>query len=167
VTKARVCKGAGQEGSPRVTSHALRNVGECEGMNPHTPKWTPTLGVVVPMDSQIFRGWLQGSKFIGLKSSLYHWKALGTLMFKMGSYDPFGYLKHKLWPKEGSRVKLAIWFPTTKVNNHLISLRVDGVPHMVEKLSTRATTLLWTSLQLKVCTQSYGPPKLRPKSGES
>jgi hypothetical protein len=22
-------------------------------------------------------------------------------MPKMGSYDPFGYLKHKLWPKEG------------------------------------------------------------------
>jgi hypothetical protein len=22
-------------------------------------------------------------------------------MFKMGSHDPFGYLKHKLWPKEG------------------------------------------------------------------
>jgi hypothetical protein len=37
-TKARACKGAGQEGSLRVTSHALGNVGECEGMNPHTPK---------------------------------------------------------------------------------------------------------------------------------
>jgi hypothetical protein len=37
-TKARACKGAGQEGSPGVTSHALRSVGECEGMNPHIPK---------------------------------------------------------------------------------------------------------------------------------
>jgi hypothetical protein len=27
-------------------------------------------------------------------------------MFKMGSHDPFGHLKHKLWPKERSRVKL-------------------------------------------------------------
>jgi hypothetical protein len=24
-------------------------------------------------------------------------------MFKMGSHHPFGHLKHKLWPKEGSR----------------------------------------------------------------
>jgi len=24
---------------------------ECEGMNPHTPKWTPTLGVRIPMES--------------------------------------------------------------------------------------------------------------------
>ncbi len=38
VTKTKAYKGAGQEGSPRVTSHALGNVGECEGMNPHTPK---------------------------------------------------------------------------------------------------------------------------------
>ncbi len=35
-------------------------------------------------------------------------------MFKMGSHDPFGHFKHKLGPIEGSRVKLAIWLPTTK-----------------------------------------------------
>ncbi len=38
-------------------------------------------------------------------------------MFEMGSHDPFGHLKHKLWPKEGLGIKgveLAIWFPTTK-----------------------------------------------------
>jgi hypothetical protein len=29
-------------------------------------------------------------------------------MYKMGSYDSFGYLKHKLWPKEGSGFKLEI-----------------------------------------------------------
>ncbi len=29
-------------------------------------------------------------------------------MSKMGSYDPFEYLKQKLWPKERSGVKLAI-----------------------------------------------------------
>jgi hypothetical protein len=32
----------------------------------------------------------------------------------MGLHDPFGHLKHKLWPKEESGVKLAVWFPTTK-----------------------------------------------------
>jgi hypothetical protein len=35
-------------------------------------------------------------------------------MSEMGSHDPFGHLKHKLWPKEGLGVKLAIWLPTTK-----------------------------------------------------
>jgi hypothetical protein len=32
----------------------------------------------------------------------------------MGSHDPFGHLKHKLWPKERSGVKRAIWLLTSK-----------------------------------------------------
>jgi hypothetical protein len=40
-------------------------------------------------------------------------------MFKMGSNDPFGYLKHKLWTKKGSKIKLAIWLATIKVQNRL------------------------------------------------
>jgi hypothetical protein len=32
----------------------------------------------------------------------------------MGSHDPFEHLKHKLWPKKRSGVKLAIWLSTTK-----------------------------------------------------
>ncbi len=50
-TKVRACKNVGQEGRPGVTFHAPGNVKECEGMNPHTPKGIPTLGVGVPMDS--------------------------------------------------------------------------------------------------------------------
>jgi hypothetical protein len=42
-----------------------------------------------------------------------------------------------------------------------ISLRAGGVPHTVENILTRATTLLQTLPQLEVCTQSYGLPKLR------
>jgi hypothetical protein len=38
MTKAKACKGAGQEGSPIVTSHAPRSAKECEGVNPRTPK---------------------------------------------------------------------------------------------------------------------------------
>jgi len=51
---------------------------KCEGMNPQTPKATPTMGDGVPMESRIFKGQLQGSKINGSKSSLYHWKSLGT-----------------------------------------------------------------------------------------
>jgi hypothetical protein len=53
-TKAKACKGVGQKWSPRVTFHAPESVGEWEVMNPDTPKWVPTLGVGVSMDSQIF-----------------------------------------------------------------------------------------------------------------
>jgi len=42
-----------------------------------------------------------------------------------------------------------------------IYLAAGGVPHIVEKLSTRATTLLQTTPQSKVCLQSYGAPKSR------
>jgi hypothetical protein len=32
----------------------------------------------------------------------------------MGLHDPFWHLKHKLWLKEKSGIKLAIWLPTTR-----------------------------------------------------
>jgi hypothetical protein len=52
VTKTKACKSAGQKGSLGVTFHVPRSAKECEGMNPHTPKGTFTLGVGVPMDSR-------------------------------------------------------------------------------------------------------------------
>jgi hypothetical protein len=78
-------------------------------------------------------------------------------MFKMASHDPFGHLKHKLWPKEGLRVKLGvklvIWLPTTKSQE---STRFPCMWHIVGKFSTRVITLLQTSSRLEVCTESYG-----------
>jgi hypothetical protein len=71
-TKARAYKGVGLDRRPWVTFHAPRNIGECEEMNPHTPKWAPTLGVGVLMDFQIFRKKFQGSKFIRLKILFYY-----------------------------------------------------------------------------------------------
>jgi hypothetical protein len=35
-------------------------------------------------------------------------------MSKMGLHDPFEYLKHKLWLKEGLGVKVSIWLLTIK-----------------------------------------------------
>ncbi len=104
--KARACKDIGQEGS--------LGVWESVRMDIHTPKGAPILGVGVSVDSRIFKEQLQGSKPIALRSSLYHWKPIERYMSKMVSHDPFGYPKHKLWPKERSGVKLAIWLSTTK-----------------------------------------------------
>jgi len=88
----------GPRGSPGITSHTHGSVRKCEGVNPHTPKATPTLGDEVPVDFQNFRERFEGSKLKGLWRFLYHWKALRTQMSKMGSHCPFGHLKHKLWP---------------------------------------------------------------------
>jgi hypothetical protein len=94
--------------------YTLGSARKCEGISPHTPKWIPILGVGVLMDFWIFIKQFEGSKLIGLKISLYHWKFLKNWMSKMGLHDPFEYLKHKLWPKEGSGIKVSIWLLTTK-----------------------------------------------------
>jgi hypothetical protein len=71
-TKARACKGVGQEEARE--SHfmllgAQKSVRECTLTLPsELPLWE--FGVL--MDSQIFRERLKGSKPIGLKNSLYH-----------------------------------------------------------------------------------------------
>jgi len=77
-------------------------------VNTHTPKATPTSGNGVPVDFQNFKERLQGSNINFLWRSLYHWKALETQMSKMGSHCSFEHLKRKLWPKEGSGVKLPV-----------------------------------------------------------
>jgi hypothetical protein len=110
----RGLEGCGPRGSLKVTPHAPRSVRKFEGMNPHTPKATPILRDGVLVDFRIFRRQSQGSKLNGLKSFLYHWKDLGTKMSKMRSHNPFGHLKHKLWPTKRSGVKLPIWLPTIK-----------------------------------------------------
>jgi hypothetical protein len=72
MTKARASKRARQKGHSRDTSYTPKNAGECERMNPHIPKATPTWGIRVPKDSRTFRERFQGSKPIGLNSYLYH-----------------------------------------------------------------------------------------------
>jgi len=59
-TKARVYKGASQNWT-RESHFMLPGMQkECEGMNPHTPKWLPILGVEVLMDSRILKGDYRG-----------------------------------------------------------------------------------------------------------
>ncbi len=77
VTKAKVCKVAGQEGS-RESHNILPGVWKGVREWTFTPQGSSTLGVGVLVDSQIFKGRLQGSKLNGLRSFLYQWKALGT-----------------------------------------------------------------------------------------
>jgi len=59
-TKARGCKVVSHKGSLGVMPHAPRSARECEGINPHTPKGIPILGVGVLMESRMFKEQLQG-----------------------------------------------------------------------------------------------------------
>jgi len=53
-TKARGLEKCRPKVQPMSHIHNLGSVGEHDEMNPHTPKWAPTLGVGIPMDFQIF-----------------------------------------------------------------------------------------------------------------
>jgi hypothetical protein len=60
------------------------------------------------MEFWIFKKVFQKSKFIGLKISYTIEKFLKDKFLKINSHDSFEYLKHKLWAKERSGVKLPI-----------------------------------------------------------
>ncbi len=49
VTKARFYKVTSQKGSLGIAFHAPGNAKECEGVNPHTPKWILTLPSELPL----------------------------------------------------------------------------------------------------------------------
>jgi hypothetical protein len=79
-------------------------------MNPHTPKWAPTLGVETRWTSKFSKKNCRGQNQLV-------WRVIyiiGNLLKRRCSHDSFGHLKHKLLPKERSKVKLAVWLSTTK-----------------------------------------------------
>jgi hypothetical protein len=61
----------------------------------------------------------------------------------MGSHHPFGHLKHKLWPKEGLAIKLAIWFPTTKSRELTRFPCVQVACNMLLEISQRGLQLFF------------------------
>jgi hypothetical protein len=80
----------------------------------------------------------------------------------MRSHCSFRHLKHKLWPKEGSGVKLSVWLPTRKSQELTQFTCVQKVCDILLESSRRgATTLLQTASRSKVCLQSYEVPKPR------
>jgi hypothetical protein len=62
-------------------------------------------------------------------------------MFKMGSHDSFGHLKHQLWPKVRSGIKLAIWLPTTKSRESTRFPCVQVVSHILLERSRQGLQL--------------------------
>jgi len=108
------------------------------GVKPNTWKsWR--LGVF--WDSRMFRARQQGPKHLALGCSWCHWKGIETQISKMPSHWQFGHLKPKLWAKEGPRVKLAIWLPTTKSQELTSSRRPIWACDMALERSRRGLQL--------------------------
>jgi len=83
---------------------------------------------------------------------------------KMASHEPFGHLQHKLWSKEGPRVKLAVWLLTTK-NRESIRSRCVQVKCDTPLESSRGELQLWFRSRLDLSSgrevmsaQSPGSP---------
>jgi hypothetical protein len=72
----------------------------------------------------------------------------------MDLHDPFEHLKHKLWPKEGPGIKLAIWLLTTKSRESPRFLGVQVAYDIPLKIS-------WQGLQLCFRPHLNGPTKSR------
>jgi hypothetical protein len=111
--KARACEGASQKWSPGVTFHAPGNVGECEGMNLHTPKWVPTLGVGVPMASESLESNCKGQNPLDWKVPYIIGKLLERWCLKWARMTHLD-IQTQVMAKKRLRIKLAIWLPTTK-----------------------------------------------------
>jgi hypothetical protein len=62
-------------------------------------------------------------------------------MSKIGSDDPFEYIQHKLCPKEGSGIKVSIWFMTIKSQKFPWIIYVKMVCHILLES-------IWQGLQL-------------------
>jgi hypothetical protein len=79
-------------------------------------------------------------------------------MSEMGSHDPFGHLKHKLWPKEGPRVELAIWLSTTKSWESSPSPCVQVACHITLESSWRRLQLCLNFISIGgLYTKLWGP----------
>jgi hypothetical protein len=108
------------------------------GVKPNTWK---SWGFGVLRDSRMFRARQQGAKHLALRCSWCHWKGLETKISKMASHWSFGHLQPKLWAKEGPRIKLAIWLPTTKSRESMPSRGPIQVCNMELERSRRGLQL--------------------------
>jgi hypothetical protein len=80
----------------------------------------------------------------------------------MASHWSFRHLQPKLWAKERSGVKLAIWFPTTKSRESTCSRRALQECDMALKSSLwRLQVWVQTSSRSEVGVRSYEVPKSR------
>jgi hypothetical protein len=85
-------------------------------------------------------------------------------MLKMSLHYPFGQLKHKLWPKEGSGIKLPIWLSTTKIQESPWCICVQVTCHILLKSFQRGlqlcfkTHLNWRSAHKVMDIHNCGSP---------
>jgi hypothetical protein len=141
--RQRACKVAGQEGNPRVTLHVPGSVKSVTEWTLRLPRQLPLWEMESQWTPEFLKGNFRGQNSLDWRIRYTIGKFLKFRCLKWARMTHLGYLKHKLWLKKKLRVKWRFNSWSLKVrNNVFFSLRVGGMPHIVEKLSMRATTLL-------------------------
>jgi hypothetical protein len=79
-----------------------------------SPLTLPKMGLGSPLRLPNFQSVIAGAKTPCIEVFFIPLERSWSVDVQMASHEPFGHLKHKLWSKEGSGVKLAVWLPTTK-----------------------------------------------------
>jgi len=113
MTKARGLQGCGPRGSLGVTPHVLESVRRCEGVNPHTPKATPTWEMESWWSPKFSKGNCRGQNSMAWSVPYIIGKLLKRRCLKWVHITHL-HIWNMLWPKEGLGVKLAVWLPTIK-----------------------------------------------------
>jgi hypothetical protein len=163
--KAKRPQRCGPKGNPGVTSHTPGNIKMCEGVwgsehshsqgNSHFGRWSlrgrPKLQrVILGVKTQ----WLVAF-FISLESS-WNLDVYNRLALLIQTFET------QVMAKRRAKSQTANLTPDQKKSGiDPIYLVANNVSHTVEKLSTRATTLLEIAPRSEVCSQSYGVPKSR------
>jgi hypothetical protein len=111
VTKAKGCKVAGQERSPGIMSHSPGNARECEGIDPHTPKGTPTLGVGSPGGLPNFQRAISGVKTQWLEEFFISLKSPWNVNVQNGLASPIWTFKTQVMAKRRARSQIGNLIP--------------------------------------------------------
>jgi hypothetical protein len=102
-----------------ATFHVLGNVGECEGMNPHTPKWAFTLGIEVLMTLEFSRRNCKGKKSLDWRVNYIIRKFLEHKCLKWACMTHLDTLNISYGQKKGRESNCQIWLLTIKSRESL------------------------------------------------
>jgi hypothetical protein len=123
-------------------------------MNIHTPKWTPMLGVGVPVAPESSKSGFKGQNPSSWGIIYIIGKLLKRRCLKLACMTHLDIWNTSYGQKKGRESNWQFDFRPQKMGIDLMSLRAGGVWHVVGKLSAKATTSLQTSSQLEVCTRT-------------
>jgi len=79
-----------------------------------SPLTLSKMGLGSPPGLPKIQSTIAGVKILRIEAFFIPLKRSWSLDVQNGSHEPFGHLQHKLWSKEGSKVKLAVWLLTIK-----------------------------------------------------